>query len=90
MWKPPFRLDIIGGLQLGNNHLEVEVTNNWANRLIGDEQLPDDCEWIPVPGRGWHLKEWPQWLVENKPRQDFPHNFSALLDECQFQLCVRR
>ena len=38
MWKPPFRLDITGGLQLGNNHLEVEVTNNWANRLIGDEQ----------------------------------------------------
>jgi hypothetical protein len=68
LWKPPFRVDVAKDLKPGRNHIEIEVTNNWANRLIGDEQLPDDCEWIAVPGRGWHLKQWPQWFVESKPR----------------------
>ena len=46
----------------GPNKLVVKVTNLWPNRLIGDEQLPPDCEW-----QGKQLKEWPQWLLEGKP-----------------------
>jgi hypothetical protein len=68
VWKAPFRVCITPGLRAGRNRIEVRVTNLWANRLIGDEQLPDDCEWILAPGRGMHLKNWPSWLVENKPR----------------------
>ena len=68
LWKPPFRVVITSALRSGRNRIEVKVTNVWANRLIGDEKLPDDCEWIAVPNRGWRLKEWPRWLVENKPR----------------------
>jgi hypothetical protein len=49
-------------LKSGQNRLEVKVTNLWPNRLIGDEQLPEDCEWD-----GKHLKAWPQWLLEGKP-----------------------
>src|SRR4029077_13402696 len=41
-WKPPFRACITARLQPGKNKIEVRVTNVWANRLIGDEQLPDD------------------------------------------------
>src|SRR5680860_1909089 len=33
--------------QTGNNHLTIEVTNVWANRLLGDEQELPDCEWTP-------------------------------------------
>jgi hypothetical protein len=40
VWKPPFRLDVTGLLESGTNHLEVEVANTWANRLIGDAGLP--------------------------------------------------
>ncbi|MDQ3812813.1 MAG: hypothetical protein M3347_02550, partial [Armatimonadota bacterium] len=63
LWKPPFRLDITDAARPGRNILEVRVTNLWPNRLIGDEQLPDDVEW-----EGVHLKAWPQWLLEGKPR----------------------
>ncbi|MCF2948893.1 glycoside hydrolase [Paraglaciecola aquimarina] len=41
LWKPPFALDISSALIVGENKLEVAVTNTWTNRLIGDEALPD-------------------------------------------------
>ena len=62
LWKSPFRVDITGAAKAGDNELEVRVTNLWPNRLIGDEQLPDDREW-----NGIHLKTWPQWLLDGKP-----------------------
>jgi hypothetical protein len=68
LWKPPFRCPVTAALRPGKNRIEVRVTNLWVNRLIGDEQLADDCAWIAVPDRGARIKEWPQWLVENTPR----------------------
>ena len=62
LWKPPFRVEVTGILRDGANELEVRVTNLWPNRLIGDEQLPEDREWD-----GIHLKAWPQWLLDGKP-----------------------
>jgi hypothetical protein len=40
-WKRPFRVDVTSALKEGENLLEVQVTNQWVNRLVGDEQLPD-------------------------------------------------
>ena len=37
-WKTPYRVEVTGKIQPGANHLEVLVTNSWANRLIGDER----------------------------------------------------
>ncbi|MYM34524.1 glycoside hydrolase [Duganella sp. FT94W] len=37
-WKPPYRIDLGQLLQAGDNRLEVDVTNPWQNRLIGDAQ----------------------------------------------------
>jgi hypothetical protein len=62
LWKPPFRVNITAAAKPGDNRLTVKVTNLWPNRLIGDEQLPPDCEW-----NGKELKEWPQWLLDGKP-----------------------
>jgi hypothetical protein len=63
LWKPPFRVDITNIARAGKNRLEVRVTNLWVNRLIGDEQFPDDCEW-----QGKRLRQFPQWFLEGKPR----------------------
>lgn len=38
VWAMPYRLDITGGLRDGRNTLELEVTNLWPNRIIGDAQ----------------------------------------------------
>jgi hypothetical protein len=62
LWKPPFRVNITAAAKTGTNHLVVKVTNLWTNRVIGDEQLPPDCEWD-----GDQLKAWPQWLLDGKP-----------------------
>jgi hypothetical protein len=62
LWKPPFRVNVTGVAKPGKNKLEIKVTNLWPNRLIGDEQLPDDREWS-----GKHLKDWPQWVLDGKP-----------------------
>jgi hypothetical protein len=62
LWKPPFRVDITSAAKPGKNKLEVKITNLWPNRLIGDEQLPDDRQW-----NGKRLREWPQWVLDGKP-----------------------
>ena len=68
LWKPPFCVDITDIAKPGENALEIKVTNLWPNRLIGDEQLTDDCEWgNPSRLGGAPLKEWPKWLLEGKP-----------------------
>jgi hypothetical protein len=62
LWKPPYRLDVTDTLKSGQNTLQIKITNLWPNRLIGDEQLPEDREWD-----GKHLKAWPQWVLDGKP-----------------------
>jgi hypothetical protein len=41
-WKPPFIVDIKDFVKKGENNLEIEVSNLWVNRLIGDEKLPPE------------------------------------------------
>lgn len=41
LWKPPFAIDIRDAVKAGTNTLQIDVTNTWVNRLIGDESLPD-------------------------------------------------
>ena len=65
LWKPPFRLEISGAVRPGENELEVKVTNLWVNRIIGDEQLPEDCR--PQSRLAQPVKEWPQWLQRGEP-----------------------
>lgn len=77
LWRPPFRVDATAALRSGENDLEIKVTNLWPNRMIGDEQEPDDCQWggpttwqhsDPPEQVGRPLQVIPGWLVEGKPR----------------------
>lgn len=71
VWTMPYRLNISDYVQKGENRLEVEVVNNWMNRLIGDQQLPEN-------ERG-------TWTNVNPWRADSPLQASGLLGPVEIQ-----
>ena len=71
VWTAPWGVTIPDGLlKPTGNQLVVEVTNVWANRLIGDEQEPADQEWLPghLDKTSGYLKEFPDWFLNKQPR----------------------
>jgi hypothetical protein len=41
VWCAPWRIEVTRDIQPGDNRLEIDVVNRWANRLIGDKQPAD-------------------------------------------------
>lgn len=72
-WKPPHRLEATHALKDGRNELEIRVANMWVNRLIGDENLPEDCERSP----GGQVLKWPQWILDGKKSPTGRHTFTS-------------
>jgi hypothetical protein len=72
-WKPPFEVDVADAIKTGTNVLKVKVTNLWPNRMIGDEQLPDDSKRKP----NGTLEDWPEWLLQGKPRPTGRYTFTT-------------
>lgn len=69
MWSP-YRFSISDILREGRNTLEIEVTNLWPNRLIGDErQYEDTASWKKNGYQGYQLVEFPDWLKGASPQQ---------------------
>ena len=66
LWKEPFSADITAALKEGENRVEISVANTWHNRLIGDEQFPDDTGALS----NGLLKGWPDWMTQNQPRPE--------------------
>jgi alpha-L-rhamnosidase len=68
IWTNPWRVDITRLLRKKRNVLEIEVANLWPNRLIGDEQLPDD---------GIKDEKWPDWLLADRKRTSGRYTFTT-------------
>ncbi|WP_018627540.1 glycosyl hydrolase [Niabella aurantiaca] len=68
LWTAPWRVDVTKWLQKKNNRLTITVANLWINRLIGDQQFPDD---------GVQNGKWPAWLLEGKPRPGKRYTFTT-------------
>jgi len=73
VWKPPYRVQITHAAKAGKNALEVSVVNLCPNRMIGDEELPEDSARNP----NGTLRGWPQWVLEGKPSPTGRHTFTT-------------
>ncbi|HXG33954.1 MAG TPA: glycosyl hydrolase [Bryobacteraceae bacterium] len=73
LWKPPYRVDVTEAATAGRNQIEIRVTNLWPNRLIGDEELPEEYDYggggmfAMISGSGG-IREIPEWFAQGKPR----------------------
>jgi hypothetical protein len=72
-WYAPFWFDATAALKPGVNTLQITVVNTWANRLMGDEQEPEDQVWgetATIWGNvaGRPLVAYPDWFVKGQPR----------------------
>ncbi len=66
LWIAPFKTDITKYLKAGENKLEIQLTNQWSNRLIGDERYPKQDGGYQLEGRNVEGKM-PQWYTNNEP-----------------------
>ncbi len=68
VWTAPYQIKITNAIVSGNNQIVIEVANLWPNRLIGDEQFPDD---------GIKDHQWPGWLLANQARTSGRYTFTT-------------
>ena len=63
LWKAPFRIKLDDHLVAGENSVDIQITNLWPNRLIGDERLPVD-----YTTKKNMVNKWPDWLAKPASR----------------------
>ncbi len=80
VWTAPFSVDGTPFLQKGDNVLEVTVANRAVNRIIGDEQFPQDAEYQEGGSKftDGRLLNFPDWFHDPaKLRDRQRHTFST-------------
>ena len=68
MWCAPWQVELTRALREGENKLEIEVANTWANRLIGDQQPAH---------KGKRELSWPSGLLGGRKQAAGRHTFST-------------
>ncbi len=61
LWSQPYKIDITKFVKTGTNQLEIQVTNLWTNKLIGDERFPR------TDGYSINNPNMPDWYIKNLP-----------------------
>ncbi len=67
LWKEPYMVNITDFIVPGVNKLKVDITNLLVNRLIGDEQYPDNYEY-----KENIITEYPSWLEDFSQQPESP------------------
>jgi len=49
VWAPPYQIDVTAALKPGENRIEIAVTNEWTNRLVGDRLVPAEQRVLSQP-----------------------------------------
>lgn len=76
VWCAPWKIGIPReSLKKGNNSLEIDIVNLWPNRMIGDEQLPEDSDWST--GAWTTLTKFPDWFEKGLARTSGRKSFSS-------------
>jgi hypothetical protein len=73
LWRNPYRVEITRAIKAGENVLRAEVVNLWINRMIGDEQLPEDSE----RNANGTLTRWPSWFEDGRPSPAGRYSFTT-------------
>jgi hypothetical protein len=81
LWTPPFVIDVTEWTRQGANRLEIEVTNTWHNRLVGDDGKSDRTSYV-VP----MLRKDKPWL----PGADTPLLPAGLLGPVRLRPVAQR
>jgi hypothetical protein len=50
VWAPPYRVDVTSALKPGLNKIEIKVTNEWTNRIVGDRVGAPEKRILPSAG----------------------------------------
>jgi len=68
VWCAPWRVDITDAARAKGNVLEIDITNRWPNRLLGDQQAPD---------KDMRTVQWASGFLEGKPYKTGRYTFTT-------------
>lgn len=64
-WMPPFKVNVTEYLIDGENKLEIDIINQWPNRLIGDSKLPEEKRFTRTNYLKYYAQDSDQFLRES-------------------------